>query len=566
MPSQPPPGSTGGSPRIQASGSTGRSPRIPAELSAQAVRRVVDFFKINEKLRPVTAAAVSSPFLPRGAATPPLAGMPSQPAPDSTGGSPRTPAPGSTGGIPRIPELSAQAVHRIARKCTTLVDWCLERVEGEEGKIRVAGTTFTPQMSEQMRKGASSSKGNMKVAGRVFRSSAIVKRHAYLTIESEDGYQIQIGGPLNIPKTRENGFSEEVCESFGIGFPILWQRLVNPKMVPDNEHARSSSETTTGPPSPSVEDYMAYFLSDSFSSKITYDFDLTENDFYSSVGYSGNTDGLTTQSPSNLPDDNAGNITASLGLYGLRMGVPEKPLAPPGEACNSGQESYQHESTQIDASKPEIVNRSISSVSVRQSTGSISSNSKVDGNILAPSKISSVVNEGYRSTVGCGQADEDADIQQENMHSCSSEHGMVAPPLDCTFSQLGEPGIPKSGKDSVNIGTTDALELPTEGMTPKFGAIRGLEDSTGRRLRSGKVLEMPCVGPMKRGRKQNKIQQESSSKQMVNQGATSNADLTSHENDFSAAEVVVEEKLESHDSCRKGRGRTAEGKRKRKRE
>ncbi|XP_066394130.1 uncharacterized protein [Miscanthus floridulus] len=550
MPSQPPPGSTGG------------SPRIPAALSALAVRRVVDFFKINEKLRPVTGAAVSSPFLPRGAATPPLAGMPyqpppgstggspripapSQPAPDSTSGSPRTPAPGSTGGVPRIPELSAEAVHRIARKCTILVDWCLERVEGEEGKIRVAGTTFTPQMGEQMRKGASSSKGNMKVAGRVFRSSAIVKRHDYTGIESEDGYHIRIGCPLNIPKTRENGFSEEVCESFKYGFPIQWQRHVNPKMVPDNEHVRSPSETTTGAPSPSVEDYMAYFL-----------------------GYSGNTDGLTTQSPSNLPDDNAGNITASLGLYGLRMGVPEKPLAPPGEACNSGQESYQHESTQIDASKQEIVNRSISSVSVKQSTGSISSNSKVDGNILTPSKISSVVNEGYRSTVGCGQAEEDADIQQENMHSCSSEHGMVTLPIDCTSSQLGEPGIPKSGKDSVNLGTTDALELPTEGMTtPKLGAIRGSEDSTGRRLRSGKVLEMPSGGPMKRGHKQKKIQQEASSEQMVNQGATSTADLTSHENvnDFSAAEVVVEEKLESHDSCRKGRGRPAEGKGKRKR-
>jgi hypothetical protein len=206
-------------------------------------------------------------------------------------------------------------------------------------------------------------------------------------------------------------------------------------------------------------------------------------------------------------------------------------LGPPGEACNCGQESYQHESTQIDASKQEIVNRSISSVSVKQSTGSISSNSKVDGNILAPSKISSVVNEGYRSTVGCGQAEEDADIQQENMHSCSSEHGMVTLPIDCTSSQLGEPRIPKSGKDSVNLGTTDALKLPTEGMTtPKLGAIRGSEDSTGRRLRSGKVLEMPSGGPMKRGHKQKKIQLEASSEQMVNQGATSTADLTSHEN------------------------------------
>ena len=117
------------------------------------------------------------------------------------------------------------------------------------------------------------------------------------------------------------------------------------------------------------------------------------------------------------------------------------------------------------------------------------------------------------------------------MHSCSSEHGMVTLPSDCTSSQLGEPGIPKSGKDSVNLGTTDALELPTEGMTtPKLGAIRGSEDSTGRRLRSGKVLEMPSGGPMKMGHKQKKIQQEASSEQMVNQGATSTADLTSHEN------------------------------------
>ena len=166
--------------------------------SAEAVRRVVDFFKTNGKLRSVTGAAVSSPLLPRGAATPPLAGMPSQPpqgstggsprisapfqpAPDYTGGSHRTPAPGSIGVVPRIPELSAQAVDRIARKCVRashppglsvfvfarcgfrwtnvfircvqiiLVDWWLERVEGEEGKIRVAGTTFTPRMAEQMR-------------------------------------------------------------------------------------------------------------------------------------------------------------------------------------------------------------------------------------------------------------------------------------------------------------------------------------------------------------------------------------------------------------------------------
>ena len=134
----------------------------------------------------------------------------------------------------------------------------------------------------------------------------------------------------------------------------------------------------------------------------------------------------------------------------------------------------------------------------------------------------------------------------------------------------------------MNLGTTDALEQPTEG-TPKFGAIEGSEASTCKRLRSGKKAHgMPSGGPTKRGHKQKKIQhnqgatstttadltrreyvgsedstcgrirsgkvhgmpssgpmnrghkqkihQEPSSKQMVNQRAASTADLTSHEN------------------------------------
>jgi len=40
--------------------------------------------------------------------------------------------------------------------------------------------------------------------------------------------------------------------------------------VPDNEHARSPSESTANAPSHSVEYYMKKFLSDSFSSSIRY--------------------------------------------------------------------------------------------------------------------------------------------------------------------------------------------------------------------------------------------------------------------------------------------------------
>eukprot|EP00267_Zea_mays_P024596 XP_008651283.1 uncharacterized protein LOC100278785 isoform X1 [Zea mays] len=459
--------------------------------------------------------------------------MPSQPQPSSIGGTSQTPAPFQTapvftGGSPRtLATLSAQSVPRVTRRSIALVDWCLERVEGEEGKIRVAGTTYTPQTSPQTRREASSSKGSRKVAGRVFRSSAIVRRHDHFRIMSEDGYLIRIGCLLNIPKTRNNGFSEEVCECFEFGFPIQWHRLVNPKMVPDNKHALSPSETTASAPSHSVGYYMEKFLSDSFSNSNRYSF--TENDSYTSVVCTGSRNGLTTQTLSNLPDDNAGNITVSWGLYGLGMDMSEKPWTPPAEACNNRQESDQHESMQIDACKQELVNRSMSSVSVKQSISSISPNSKVDGNRIVPSKIMSVVNESYRSTVGCGQAEEDVGIQQEKKHSCSSEHGMVTLSINCTSSQLGAPGIPKFGKDSVNLWTTDALELSTEGMTPKIGA-----DSTDRRLRSGKILGMPSGGLMNRGHKLKKIKQEASSKQMVNQGATCTVDLTSHENSYEA--------------------------------
>ncbi|KAG0533434.1 hypothetical protein BDA96_04G193200 [Sorghum bicolor] len=200
-------------------------------------------------------------------------GMPSQPPPGSTDRSPRTPAPfqpapDSTGGSPlgsrrRSPPRPAPATSRDMQ--VTLVEWWLERVESKEGKIGVAGEACVPQMRHQskegkigvageayvpqMSEGAFSSKPNK--ARRLFRSCAIVKRLGYCTIESEDGYHIRIDGPLNISKTRENGFSEKVCECFKWDFPEQWQGLVNPKMVPDyNEHARSPAETTTAAPSP----------------------------------------------------------------------------------------------------------------------------------------------------------------------------------------------------------------------------------------------------------------------------------------------------------------------------
>ncbi|TKW03753.1 hypothetical protein SEVIR_7G063300v4 [Setaria viridis] len=471
--------------------------------------------------------------------------MASEPPPGSTGEATRTPPAPSAAAAPRVSYV---------QQCVVLVDWWLERVEGEEGKIRVAGIASTAQM----RKGASSSTGNRNVAGRVFRSAAIGRRHDQHAIETEDGYKIQIGRLLNVPRTRDNGFPEKVCKCFEFGFPIQWLKLVNPKMEQQNEQAQS--ESTADAPRHSVKYWMEEFLSDDLTNLKKYASE--ENDSYSSAGYTSNTDGPAIQSLSNLPDGNAGNMAASGGLYGGRTNMPGKPLARPRETSCSGQESDQHESMQIDTSEQGLDNHSISSVSVNQNAGSFCPNSKVDDSILATSKIMSVEKESYRRRVGSSEAEEDADIQHENMQSCSNEHEIVTLPIDSaivnenpnsTSSDLGKPGTLKCGKASMNLGSTDALELPTERMTPQFGAVQGSEDSPVRRLRSGKVFGMPSGGLMKSGHKKRKIQHEASSQNMIpNEGDTSTADLTSHENNSSAAGVVTKDKQESHDSHRGG--------------
>jgi len=315
-----------------------------------------------------------------------------------------------------------------------------------------------------------------------------------------------------------------VCECFEFGFPPQWLKLLYPNMEQQNEQSESESESTANAPRHSVEYYMK---------KLSMGYD-----FYSSTGCTSNTDGPATQSLSDLPDGNAGNMAASLGLYGGTRNMPEKPLTPPGETCCRGQESEQHERMQIDVSEQGIVNRSVSSVSVNLSTGSICPNSKVDESILVPSKIVPVEKEGYRSRSDCCQAEDAADIP-ENTLSCSSEQEMATLPIDSaivnenlnsTSSDLGEPGTPKCGKVSVNLRTTDALELTNENMTPQFGAVRGSEESTVRRLRSGKVFGTPSGGPVKRRYKKKSIQHEASSEMMAPKEGGTSTDLTSHEN------------------------------------
>lgn len=303
-----------------------------------------------------------------------------------------------------------------------------------------------------------------------------------------------------------------MCKCFEFGFPSQWVKLVNPNIEQQNEQPLSES---------AVEYWVEKFSSGDLTDLKKYAFE--ENDFYPSEWYTSNTDGPAIQSLSNLPDGNAGNMAASRGLYGGRMNMTGTPLAQPRETSCSGQESDQHESMKIGTSEHELDYHS-RSVSVNPSTGSFCPNSKGDDSILATSKIMLVEKEGYRRRAGSGQAEEDADIQYENMQ-------IVNENANTASSDLEKPGFPKCGKASLNLGSTDALKLPTEIMTPQFGAVRGSEDSPVRRLRSGKVFGTPSGGLMKSGHRKRKIQHEASSQNMIpNEGETSTADLTSHDN------------------------------------
>ncbi|KAF0893565.1 hypothetical protein E2562_027294 [Oryza meyeriana var. granulata] len=91
------------------------------------------------------------------------------------------------------------------RPCFKLFDWWLERVEGDDRKVRVAGHTERNRRTH------------------VFTSAPIVKRHEACFLEAEDSSIVLIDGPLDLPQMEANGYSLEVCEKFMIGFPYFWE-------------------------------------------------------------------------------------------------------------------------------------------------------------------------------------------------------------------------------------------------------------------------------------------------------------------------------------------------------
>ncbi|KAL6657493.1 hypothetical protein ACP70R_005273 [Stipagrostis hirtigluma subsp. patula] len=467
------------------------------------------------------------------------------------------------------PAPAGAARPRPARRVSTvqdvvvLVDWWLKRVEGDERKVCVQGFRDTEDTGEV----APVSKGGRKGGARlVATSAAIAKRLDHNVVETVDGVLIRFMRICNYTRMRENGFSDEVSESFMIGFPVGWEKILNPNMELVNGHGRSPSKpgetcnafnssrgyasNTDGPPIQRHSNVSDGNTSnnDSSMSKMAASDGLgsgrmgipeetlpspveTCNAFNSSRGYASKSNVPPIKRHSNVSAGNTSNknssmskMAASDGLGSGRMDIPEEPLASPGETCNTGQADDLHESMHIGAKVDEIVNRS---VSVKQSTGPMRSYSNVDSNRSAPSKIASVEVDAYRKGVGCGETEQDAFV--EHGHSCSSEQEMVTPIdsalvnnyMSRTSSDIGEHGTPKCGEASVNLGTAGATGLPIERMTPQASTVQGLQDSRARRLRNGKVCGMPCGAPRERGNKRKIMQHEASSKKGV-QGLENN--------------------------------------------
>ncbi|XP_011026370.1 PREDICTED: uncharacterized protein LOC105126999 isoform X2 [Populus euphratica] len=67
--------------------------------------------------------------------------------------------------------------------------------------------------------------GHRGVGTRLFCSAAIVRRHYATILETKDGVTVTVSGFINRDRTRENGFSFQICEHFQLGFPYSWLEL-----------------------------------------------------------------------------------------------------------------------------------------------------------------------------------------------------------------------------------------------------------------------------------------------------------------------------------------------------
>ncbi|XP_039833032.1 uncharacterized protein LOC120693899 [Panicum virgatum] len=100
--------------------------------------------------------------------------------------------------------------------CVTLFEWWLERVEGDDQKVAVAGKFESYLLLASDR--------NQTVYE--FGSATIAKRHEVCVLETEGGILLLIYGTLNRSRMLAGGYSSEVYEKFKIGFPYCWEYCI----------------------------------------------------------------------------------------------------------------------------------------------------------------------------------------------------------------------------------------------------------------------------------------------------------------------------------------------------
>ncbi|KAM7256484.1 hypothetical protein ACFE04_012225 [Oxalis oulophora] len=84
-------------------------------------------------------------------------------------------------------------------------EWWLYKTNEDKG-LAVAGLAST-----------------QKLGVRILCSAPIAKRHTATILETTDGVTITLSGSIDRSRTRQNGFSLEVCNHFLIGFPYYWE-------------------------------------------------------------------------------------------------------------------------------------------------------------------------------------------------------------------------------------------------------------------------------------------------------------------------------------------------------
>uniref|UniRef100_A0A0A9GIP9 SANTA domain-containing protein n=1 Tax=Arundo donax TaxID=35708 RepID=A0A0A9GIP9_ARUDO len=154
--------------------------------------------------------------------------------------------------------------------CVTLLEWWLERVEGDDRKIAVGGVYLRNQTLER------------------FDPAPIAKRHEACVLETEGGIVVFIDGSLGIDQTLGNDFPIQACEAFMVGFPHWWESFY--ELYPKTLSSHTTSQPSSCNPGNSQDDSTRFYLKKFQEGKLFHllGSSLIGNPLRNATSYSGN--------------------------------------------------------------------------------------------------------------------------------------------------------------------------------------------------------------------------------------------------------------------------------------